>query len=127
MAESFYEKPILNSPYEEPRLHHRLDDAGQPVDGPPETGRRRSELISPVPKPRIRRQEGAPKQADLAFSSGDGISSESQEYDPFQSKRSNQAVHAMTPMEKADRGLGRGQNVVVDLQTASSIPVASVR
>ena len=27
----------------------------------------------------------------------------------------------MTPMEKADRGLGRGQNVVVDLQTASSI------
>ena len=83
MAESFYEKPILNSPYEEPRLHHRLDDAGQPLDGPPETGRRRSELISPVPKPRIRRQEGAPKQADLAFSSGDGISSESQEYDPF--------------------------------------------
>ena len=83
MAESFYEKPILNSPYEEPRLHHRLDDAGQPVDGAPETGRRRSELISPVPKPRIRRQEGAPKQADLAFSSGDGISSESQEYDPF--------------------------------------------
>ena len=83
MAESFYEKPILNSPYEEPRLHHRLDDAGQPVDGPPETGRRRSELISPVPKPRIRRQEGAPKQADLAFSSSDGISSESQEYDPF--------------------------------------------
>ena len=26
-------------------------------------------------------------------------------------KRSNQAVHAMTPMEKADRGLGRGQSV----------------
>ena len=45
----------------------------------------------------------------------------------LQGKRSNQAVHAMTPMEKADRGLGRGQNVVVDLQTASSIPVASVR
>ena len=44
-----------------------------------------------------------------------------------QGKRSNQAVHAMTPMEKADRGLGRGQNVVVDLQTASSISVASVR
>ena len=46
---------------------------------------------------------------------------------PLEGKRSNQAVHAMTPMEKADRGLGRGQNVVVDLQTASSIPVASVR
>ena len=83
MAESFYEKPILNSPYEEPGLHHRLDDEGQPLDGPPETGRRLSELISPVPRPRIRRQEGAPKQVDLAFSSGDGISSENQEYDPF--------------------------------------------
>ena len=42
-------------------------------------------------------------------------------------KRSNQAVHAMTPMEKADRGIGRGQNVVVDLQTASSISEVSVR
>ena len=83
MAESFYEKPILNSPYEEPRLHHRLDDEGQPVDGLPESGRRRSELISPVPRPRQRRQEGALEQVDMAFSSGDGISSENQEYDPF--------------------------------------------
>ena len=83
MAESFYEKPILNSPYEEPRLHHRLDDAGQPVDGPPETGRRLSELISPVPRPRLRRQTGAHEQVDIAFSHGDGISSEDQKYDPF--------------------------------------------
>ena len=83
MTESFYEKPILNSPYEEPRLHHRLDDAGQPVEGPPENGRRRSELISPVPRPRLRRQDGASEQVDMAFSSGDGISSENQEYDPF--------------------------------------------
>ncbi len=83
MAESFYERPILNSPYEEPGLHHRLDDAGQPVDGPPETGRRRSELISPVPKPRLRRQAGTLEQVTLTLSSGDGISSSEQEYDPF--------------------------------------------
>jgi type III restriction enzyme len=67
MAESFYEKPVLNSPYEEPRLHHRLDDAGQPVDGPPETGRRRSELISPVPRPRLRRQTGEPEQVGMTL------------------------------------------------------------
>ena len=74
MTASFYEKPILNSPYEEPRLHHRLDDAGQPVDGPPETGRRRSELISPVPMPRKRRQAGDPEQIDLTLSSEYGLS-----------------------------------------------------
>ena len=83
MAESFYEKPILNSPYKEPRLHHRLDNAGQPVDGPPVTGRRSSELISPVPRPRLRRQEGAPEQVAMTLSSGDGLSSSEQEYDPF--------------------------------------------
>ena len=83
MAESFYEKPILNSPYEEPRLHHRLDDTGQPVDGPPVTGRRSSELISPVPRPRLRRQSGAPEQVAMTLSSGDGLSSSEQEYDPF--------------------------------------------
>ena len=83
MAESFYERPILNSPYEEPRQHHRLDDAGQPVDGPPVSGRRRSELISPVPKPRQRRQQDEPKQVTITLSSGDGISSTEQEYDPF--------------------------------------------
>ena len=83
MAESFYEKPILNSPYKEPRLHHRLDNAGQPVDGPPVTGRRSSELISPVPRPRLRRQGGAPEQVAMTLSSGDGLSSSEQEYDPF--------------------------------------------
>ena len=83
MTESFYENPILNSPYEEPRQHHQLDDDGQPVDGPPVSGRRRSELISPVPKPRQRRQQDEPKQVTITLSSGDGISSTEQEYDPF--------------------------------------------
>ena len=83
MSESFYEKPVLNSPYEEPRLHHRLDEAGQPVDGPPETGRRHSELISPVPRPRLRRQAGDPEQVAMTLSSEDGLSSSEQEYDPF--------------------------------------------
>ena len=83
MAESFYEKPVLNSPYEEPRLHHRLDETGQPVDGAPVSGRRRSELISPVPQPRLRSQQDAQEQVGLAFSYDEGLSSDEQAYNPF--------------------------------------------
>ena len=57
----FFEQPILNSPYEEPTRHHPLDAEGQPLDEPPRDGRRKSELITAVPKPRKRkgkRQQG---------------------------------------------------------------------
>ena len=83
MTKSFYEKPVLNSPYEEPRLHHDLDDAGQPTDRPPVSGRRRSAFLSPVPQPRLRRQQGARVQTDLAFSYGEELSSGQQAYNPF--------------------------------------------
>ena len=53
MAASFFEQPVLNSPYEAPRLHHALDENGQPLDVPPVEGRRRSEIITPVPMPRM--------------------------------------------------------------------------
>lgn len=79
---TFYDRPILNSPYVEPTLHHALDEEGQPTDQPPVTGRRRSELITPVPKPRKRRGNGYAKQTTLDLQSADGISSEEQEYNP---------------------------------------------
>jgi type III restriction enzyme len=66
----------------EPMLHHALDDEGQPTDQPPVLGRRRSELITPVPKPRKRRGKGYAKQTTLDLQSDDGISSEEQEYNP---------------------------------------------
>ena len=47
MAETFFEQPILNSPYEVPTRHHDLDEDGQPTDGPPREGWCRSELITP--------------------------------------------------------------------------------
>ena len=50
MAISFYETPILNSPYACPTRHHVLNKEGQPQDEPPAQGRRRSELITPVPR-----------------------------------------------------------------------------
>ena len=43
----FYERPILNSPYRVPELHHLLDQNGQPVEGEPRQGRRPSRFIVP--------------------------------------------------------------------------------
>ena len=76
---SFFERPILNSPYSAPILHHALDADGQPLDVPPIEGRRRSELITPVPSAR-RRPQG--KQKSLPFQDETGLSSDAQEYNP---------------------------------------------
>jgi hypothetical protein len=65
MAESFFERPILNSPYEIPKLHHALDKEGQPLDEPPVEGRRRSELITPVPKPRKKKNKASRTASSL--------------------------------------------------------------
>ena len=48
MSGQFFESPILNSPYEEPTRHWRLDEAGQPT-GIVEPNRRKSALVSPIP------------------------------------------------------------------------------
>jgi hypothetical protein len=42
---SFYERPILNSPYRAPEFHHPLDPNGQPLEGEPRQGRRPSRFI----------------------------------------------------------------------------------
>ena len=80
MTPNFFEKPILNSPYEMPRLHHALDHDGQPTDAPPVQGRRRSELITPVPKPRKKKAKA--EQGKLALGDKEGLSTAEQEYNP---------------------------------------------
>lgn len=80
-SSSFFEHPILNSPYQEPNRHHALDPEGQPLNEPPRQGRRRSELITPVPRPKKKKRKTA-DQPGLDFSGGDGVSSEDQEYNP---------------------------------------------
>ena len=80
MASSFFEQPVLNSPYEVPRFHHALDKHGQPLDLPPVEGRRRSEIITPVPMPRM--QTGRSRQGTLAFGDLDDASVGEQEYNP---------------------------------------------
>ena len=52
-TDAFFERPILNSPYEYPNRHWELDDAGQPTQDIVES-RRPAEFISPIPKPRKR-------------------------------------------------------------------------
>jgi type III restriction enzyme len=78
MTEQFFERPILNSPYDYPGRHWELVD-GQPTNRILEF-RRRSDLITPVPKPRKRR--AAKEQSALALSAADELSTEEQRYDP---------------------------------------------
>ncbi|HAT48962.1 MAG: DEAD/DEAH box helicase family protein [Nitrospirae bacterium] len=76
MAASFFEKPILNSPYKYPSQHWELDADGQPTNKII-AARRLSDLITPVPKPKKRR--GSKDQSTMIF---DDVSTAEQEYDP---------------------------------------------
>lgn len=80
MSQSFFDQPILNSPYELPTRYHALDDEGQPLDQPPIKGRRPCDFITPVPKPKRRSAKTA--QASLVFGDADDLTSEDQEYNP---------------------------------------------
>lgn len=79
MSNPFFERPILNSPYECPARHWELDVSGQPTQQIIEA-RRRAEFITPIPKPKKRR--ASTTQADIVFDEGKGLSSEKQQYDP---------------------------------------------
>jgi len=59
---SFYDRPILNSPYSAPTLHHPLDKNGQPLEGEPLQGRRPCRFIVPVP---ASRKKASSAQASL--------------------------------------------------------------
>jgi type III restriction enzyme len=78
--ESFFERPILNSPYVYPGRHWELDEEGQPTNRIIDT-RRRSELITPVPKPQRRRRTPAQPQPELEFGRDEGLSTADQQYD----------------------------------------------
>ena len=79
MSNAFFEKPILNSPYERPQRHWELDEHGQPTQRIVEK-RRRAEFITPIPKPRKRKAPAAQQQ--IVFDEGKGISTVAQQYDP---------------------------------------------
>ncbi|MDP9313429.1 MAG: DEAD/DEAH box helicase family protein [Chloroflexota bacterium] len=68
MTESFFEKPILNSPYRYPSRHWELDSDGQPTNRILER-RRSADFVSPVPKPRKQKGRKA-QQLGLEFDGG---------------------------------------------------------
>ena len=80
MAEDFFEKPILNSPYAYPAQHWELDEARQPT-GQTIASRRPTDFITPIPKPRKRRQSQDAVQQTLALFDTEGISDDAQSYD----------------------------------------------
>lgn len=81
MTEQFFEKPILNSPYEYPGKHWELDGEGQPTNRVVES-RRWAEFITPIPKPKKRcKSKDEVEQQLLALYDTEGISDDSQTYD----------------------------------------------
>jgi len=76
---AFFEKPILNSPYEYPARQWELDKAGQPT-GKTLDYRRACSHITPIPK--ARRQKTT-QQLELVFEDDLGISTAKQQYDPM--------------------------------------------
>ncbi len=79
MSNPFFDHPILNSPYECPTRHWELDASGQPTQKILEI-RRRADFITPIPKPKKRKQ--AATQDAFVFDEGKGLSTKEQQYDP---------------------------------------------
>lgn len=79
MSDQFFEKPILNSPYEYPSQHWELDESGQPTQRII-NARRRAEFITPIPRPRKRK--GPTEQTQMDLGAAIGSDGDTQRYDP---------------------------------------------
>src|SRR5687768_7155845 len=79
MSNPFFDRPILNSPYNEPKRHWELDADGQPTQRVMDI-RRRAEFITPIPKPKKRKVPIT--QQEIVFDEGKGLSTKAQQYDP---------------------------------------------
>src|SRR4051794_25606864 len=77
-VDAFFERPVLNSPYERPTRHWELDEQGQPTHEIVEA-RRPADFVTPIPKPRKRKGPAA-QQALLVDEAG--VSTQEQQYDP---------------------------------------------
>ncbi len=75
MTHLFFEKPILNSPYDYPSQHWELDESGQPTQKIIPS-RRRAEFITPIPKPKKHKAQHAQAELDI----GEEVSTEDQQY-----------------------------------------------
>ena len=69
MENPFFERPILNSPYDYPTRYWELDSEGQPTQQIIDS-RRKAEFFTPIPKPRKRK--GKQTQAEIVFDEDKG-------------------------------------------------------
>ena len=81
MAETFFEQPILNSPYEVPTRHHDLDEDGQPTNLPPIHGPA-SLGADHAGSEAAQAQAAAAKQREMVFADAEGLTDAEQEYNP---------------------------------------------
>ena len=80
MTNPFFDAPILNKPYSYPDRHWELDKQGQPTQRIER--RRKAEFITPIPKPKKRKDKA--EQAGLAFDEGEGLSTATRQYEHVQ-------------------------------------------
>jgi type III restriction enzyme len=78
-TDAFFERPILNSPYERPAQHWELDETGQPTQKIVPS-RRPADFVTPIPKPK-KHKKSAQQQVLVTEDAGD-ISTQTQQYDP---------------------------------------------
>ena len=80
-VDRFFERPILNSPYEYPAQHWELDSSGQPTQKILNY-RRPASFVSPIPKPKQQKTKKEPtvEQVGLVLDEGKGLSTEEQQY-----------------------------------------------
>jgi type III restriction enzyme len=69
-TDAFFASPVLNSPYAPPSQHWALDAQGQPT-GTVVDGRRRSDLTTPIPKPKKKTGKAAAMEDLYADTAGD--------------------------------------------------------
>lgn len=77
MTSTFFDQPILNSPYAFPASHWELDSAGQPTNRIIDQ-RRIAEFITPIPKPKKRTRQ---TQTELVYNEASDISTDEQQYE----------------------------------------------
>ena len=77
MTDRFFERPVLNSPYEYPARHWELDESGQPTNRVADR-RRRFSFVTPIPKPKKRKGN----QGEMVFDAkAASLSTGDQQYD----------------------------------------------
>ncbi len=80
MTNPFFEKPVLNSPYECPSRHWELDETGQPTQKVIKS-RRQAEFITPIPKPKKRKRSSVEQTALVFDEAAKKLETKGQQYD----------------------------------------------